>query len=119
MFLKLLLTLLVIAGALIYVRQRNQPSPPRLPAEPQRSNLVKIAAAVSVTLMLLGAVGYFYFQWQDNYQVVDLRVVDSRSGNETHYQAYKGDVEAREFTTTDGRHVSLAEVERMEVGAGR
>ncbi|MEJ1298776.1 MAG: antitermination protein NusG [Candidatus Sedimenticola sp. (ex Thyasira tokunagai)] len=126
MFLKLLLTILVIGGALIYVRRRNQrallqqPASPRsLPSEPQRSSLVKVAAVVSVVLMLLGAVGYLYFQWQDNYQVVDLRVVDTRSGNEKHYHAYKGDVEARGFVTTDGLRVSLAEVERMEVGSGR
>lgn len=119
MFLKLLLTILVIAGALLYVRVRQQKRPV-LPVNPVPaaglSAMVKVAAVVSVVLMLLGAAGYLYFQWQDNYQVVDILVVDTRTGNETRYRAYKGDVEPRGFITTEGRQVSLAEVERMEMG---
>ncbi len=125
MFLKILLTTLVIAGALMYVRLRKQkgmqPQPVSALAPPNEtasSSLVKIAAVVSVILMLLGAAAYLYFQWQDNYQVVVVRVVDARTGNETLYHAYKGDIEARGLVTTDGRRISLAEVDRMEIGGG-
>jgi hypothetical protein len=122
MFLKLLLTALVIAGALLTLRARRQralsPAPPLLPAARRKSQLpLKIAAIGLVGLMLAGAAAYLYYQWRDNYQVVTLQVIDTRSGNRTTYQAYRKDVEGRSFLTTDGRRVTLAEVERLEIGA--
>ena len=120
---KILLTALVIAGALVVVKKRSRPAAPipRLEAAPgpaqTPSRLPRLVAAGFVLLMLTGAGFYLFHQWRDNYQVVDVRVVDSRTGNSVVYQAYKGDVEGRSFTTTDGRVVSLAEVERMELGA--
>lgn len=57
-----------------------------------------------------------FFQIQDAWQVVTVRVIDAGSGRETTYRAYKSDVGGRTFTTTDGRTVKLADVERMELG---
>jgi hypothetical protein len=122
MFMKLLLTALVIAGALLALRIRNQKATPLRTvkvvqvAGPKNTRLVRFAAVAAVFLMLAGAGGYLYYQWSDSYQVVTLRVVDSRSGKAVTYQAYKGDVEGRSFLTTDGRQVTLAEVERLEIG---
>ena len=59
---------------------------------------------------------FLYHQWQDNYQIVQVHVIDTRSGKEVTYEAYKGDIEARSFLTVTGRQVNLAEVERMELG---
>ncbi|WP_199930529.1 hypothetical protein [Sedimenticola thiotaurini] len=79
--------------------------------------MVKFLAAGVVALMLAGAALYLYHQWSDAYQVVTVRVIDTRSDRTTSYQVYKGDIDGRTFVTTDGRTVSLAEVERLEVGA--
>ncbi|MCW8908159.1 MAG: antitermination protein NusG [Sedimenticola sp.] len=130
MFLKLLLTALVIAGAILTLRMRRQratqQSAPELrvlnapSAEtPGRRRLVRFLAAGLVLLMLAGASLYLYHQWRDTYQVVTVRVIDTRSGQSTTYRAYKGDIEGRTFLTTDERTVTLAEVERMEIGADR
>ena len=73
-------------------------------------------AYATVITMLVGSGVYFYFQWKDAYQVVSVRIIDTRSGKEVVYQAYKGDVDGRSFQTTDGRIVTLAEVERLELG---
>ena len=119
---KILLTALVIAGAVLTLRMRNRPAEPvrRLGSVPRvRSSsfgLVRMLAAGFVVLMLLGAGFYLFQQWRDNYRIVDVRVIDSRTGNDSVYQAYKGDVEGRTFVTTDGRIVSLAETERLELG---
>lgn len=120
---KILLTALVIAGAVLVLKNRRRSAAPPLrleaaarPVQPP-SRLPRLIAGGFVVLMLSGAGFYLFHQWRDNYQVVDVRVVDSRTGNSVVYQAYKGDVEGRSFTTTDGRVVSLAEVERMELGA--
>jgi hypothetical protein len=64
--------------------------------------------------MLTGSGMFLYQQWRDAYQVVTLRVVDSRSGHAATYQAYRGDIEGRSFRTLDGRTITLAEVERLE-----
>ncbi|MCW8848205.1 MAG: antitermination protein NusG, partial [Sedimenticola sp.] len=128
MFLKLLLTALVIFGALFTLRMRNQRnlnapvaaarvanSPRNQPREVRR--LPRLLAAGAVLLMLIGMSLYLYHQWSDAYRVVSVRVIDSRSGQSASYQAYKGDIDGRTFTTIDGRVVTLAEVERMEMGA--
>lgn len=121
MFLKLLLTALVIAGALLTLRMRSQKqytaSAPLLNAAEGRKPMLKFLAAGIVALMLAGSALYLYHQWRDAYQVVTVRVVDTRSDRATTYQVYKGDIDGRSFVTTDGRTVTLAEVERLEVGA--
>ncbi|MCB1868855.1 MAG: hypothetical protein KDI43_10075 [Gammaproteobacteria bacterium] len=123
MFMKLLLTLLVIAGAIGALRLRKrQPRRPvksdinenHLPAG--KSALPRIAAYGALGVMLLGCAVFIYLQLQDAWQVVTVRIIDAGSGKESTYQAYKGDVSGRSFTTTDGRRVNLAEVERMELG---
>lgn len=123
MFMKIVLTVLVIVGAVVALRLRKRPlqrsvsvheNDSRLPAK--QPALPKIAGYGALGIMLLGCAVFVYFQWQDTWQVVTVRVINAGSGKESTYQAYKGDVEGRSFTTTDGRTVNLAEVERMELG---
>jgi hypothetical protein len=122
MFMKLFLTALVIAGAVIAIRIRKRPPARRAPAvnppmDPASgSTLPRMMAYATVITMLVGSGVYFYFQWKDAYQVVSVRIIDTRSGKEVVYQAYKGDIDGRSFETTDGRIVTLAEVERLELG---
>ncbi|OQX45445.1 MAG: hypothetical protein B0D86_03640 [Candidatus Sedimenticola endophacoides] len=75
-----------------------------------------MGAALLVVIMVAGAGFYLFHQWRDAYQIVSVRVIDTRSGQTVTYQAYKGDIEGRRFITTRGVVVSLAEVERMELG---
>jgi hypothetical protein len=121
MFMKLLLTLLVIAGAVVAVKLRNRPPPVAAISAPAcserpKSPLPRIAAYGLVLISLIGVGFYFFHQWRDAYQMVSVRVIDTRSGNAVVYEAYKGDVEGRSFRTVDGRIVTLAEVERLELG---
>lgn len=122
MFMKLLLTALVIAGAIFTLRLRRRRSSattqqrPLLQPPARRSPLPRLAAYGVLVIMLAGAGLYLYHQWRDAYQVVTVRVIDTRSGNAAVYKAYKGDVEGRSFETVDGRSVALAEVERLELG---
>ena len=119
---KLFLTALVIAGAVIAIRIRKRPPARRAPAlsrpaDPSSgATLPRMMAYATVVTLLAGSGAYFYFQWRDAYQVVSVRIIDTRSGREVVYEAYKGDVEGRSFKTTDGRVVTLAEVERLELG---
>lgn len=122
MFTKLLLTSLVIFGALMALRTRRQrraqsAAPVVAPAPPSRKSRIPQAVAYGMLIMALAGTGFFLFlDWQDNYRVVSLRVIDSRTGKETRYEVRKGDVEGRRFRTVDGKEVTLAEVERLELG---
>jgi hypothetical protein len=124
MFMKLLLTLLVIGGALVTLRLRaqrrlNPPAQqarlvnPPLPDHGRRRLWVVFSGALML-LALTGAGFYIYHQWMDSYQEVTIRVIDSQTGKEIHFKAYKGDIDGRSFVTLDGRRVTLAESERME-----
>ena len=122
MFLKLLLMALVIAGAVLAIRMRQPTREEGRPAvvvapvaSPRRFRPVTIAAGVAVTLMLLGAALFLFLQWRDAHEIVVVRVVDSSSGRSVTYEAYQSDVDGRSFRTLDGRVVTLAEVERMEL----
>ena len=101
MFMKLLLTLLVIAGAIGALRLRKrQPRRPvksdinenHLPAG--KSALPRIAAYGALGVMLLGCAVFIYLQLQDAWQVVTVRIIDAGSGRSRH-RAYKGDVSGR------------------------
>ncbi|MCP3868303.1 MAG: antitermination protein NusG [Gammaproteobacteria bacterium] len=121
---KLLVTGLVIFGAIMALRFRKRPpANPVLvhqapPSHQSDSALFKAVAYGTVVVLLLGSGIYFYSQWQDAYQVITVHIIDTRSGREVTYEAYKGDVDGRSFKTTDGRVVTLAEVERLELGRG-
>ncbi|HEC16512.1 MAG TPA: antitermination protein NusG [Sedimenticola sp.] len=119
MLLKILLTSLVILGAVLVLRRRA--------AQVQQSAAVRhsavgkprpahIAAFGLVSVMLAGAIFFVCLEWIDGYQVVRIRVIDTRSGSAVSYEARRSDVDGRSFRTLDGVTVTLADVERMELG---
>jgi hypothetical protein len=123
MLMKILLTALVIAGALVVLRTRASsrragvvPAPSSSVSTGSTNVFPKVAAYGALAIMLIGCAVFIYYQWQDTWRVVTVRVVNAGTGSEAVYQAYKGDVTARSFVTTDGRTINLAEVERMELG---
>ena len=122
---KILLTALVIAGAVMAIRLRNRNLTIEAPRTTQstassnstiKTSMLRFAAFGLVGLMLVGVGFFLYSQWQDSYQIVTVHVIDTRTGKEVTYEAYKGDVANRSFMTVSGRQVNLAEVERMELG---
>lgn len=72
-----------------------------------------------VTLMILASAFLLYDHWRDSSEVIYIRVVDASSGRAAEYQAQRGDIEDREFITTDGRRIVLAETERLETSTIR
>ncbi|MES9968744.1 MAG: hypothetical protein ABW092_01840 [Candidatus Thiodiazotropha sp.] len=122
MITKLILTLSVIAIAWLVVKNRQQRveaiSHDRQPgvAPRQATNpLMKWGAYALLAMLLLGSGGYLYMQWQDAARVVTVIVVDTQTGRSVSYQARRGDIEERYFVTLDGREVSVANSERIEL----
>jgi len=119
MLLKILLTAAIILGAMLFLRKRtHRVQQTAVPASPQpqppQSRVPHYAAYGLVSIMLAGALYFVYLEWVESYQIVTVRVIDTRSGNTVSYEAYRGDVAERSLLTLDGKMVSLAEVERME-----
>jgi anti-sigma-K factor RskA len=123
MIAKILLTLSVIVIAWLFIsqRQRRQAEivsrpPPRVTNQPA-NGYWRWAGYLLAIMMILGSGLFLYQMWQDHYRVVSVLVIDSQSGKTTQYQAHRGDVEARRFVTLDGREVSVASNERIELQA--
>ena len=114
---KILLTLAVILGAWLVIRQRLQgrkPAPPPPPTRPLLPPAVVRAFAVGlVAVMVSGRLLWLYLDWESSRGLVNVRVINANTGEETSFQARRQDIGERQFTTLDGRHVTLAEIERM------
>lgn len=123
MLMKILLTAAVILGAVLILRRRMRrvaqsqaPAQVSVPPEPPKSHIQMIAAYSLLFVMLVGAGFFIYLEWQEGYQVVGVRVINSQTGKTVHYQARRSEIDGRTFRTLDGREITLAEVERMELG---
>ena len=126
MFGKILLTAAVILGAYVVIRARMQRGresaaapavPPPEPLVP--AGTLKAVAYGLVVAMVAGSLLWLYLDYEAGREVVWVRVINANTGDVTTYRARRADVEGRRFTTLDGRPITLADVDRMELGAGR
>jgi len=120
MLTKVLFTILVIAAVMMYVRHR---SAARLPDPGARGTpRSERAWRLLPGLLLLATLGVgalvFWLEWQEEQRIFTARVIDTRSGEVRNYLVYRDGVRGRRFTTIDGRTVTLADVERMELIEG-
>ncbi|MBW9267793.1 MAG: hypothetical protein AB2565_06615 [Candidatus Thiodiazotropha endolucinida] len=122
MITKLILTLTVIAIAWLVVKNRQQrvqaithDSQPDVAARRATNPLLKWGAYALLAMLLAGSGAYLFVQWQDSTRVVTVVVVDTQTGRSVSYQARRGDIEERYFVTLDGREVSVANNERIEL----
>ncbi len=122
---KILFTIGVILVVALIWRTRqprtlNGREPPRLINPVRKTRMpVRVLAIASVAVLVLASVYLLYDYWRDNNEVIFIRVVDAASGRTAEYQAQRGDIEDREFTTVDGRRIVLADTERLETSTVR
>ncbi len=115
MLTKIVFTLAVIGLVILVVRFRGRPARAPAPQKKPGSPWVKGLALGVVGIMLAGSALTLWLFWRDAHQVMQVRIIDSRSGRVSEYQAYRGSVQEHSFETVDGRQVHLAATERMEV----
>ncbi|MBF0425750.1 MAG: hypothetical protein HQL66_08020 [Magnetococcales bacterium] len=75
------------------------------------SRLPLIIAVAVISLALLSV----YRSWHERERVLHVRVINTSNGQVVHYEARRKLIRMRSLQTTDGRQVTLADVERMEV----
>jgi uncharacterized iron-regulated membrane protein len=126
MFGKILLTAAVILGAYLVIRARTRHTrePATAPRLRSRAPLVpagtsKVLAYGLLALMVAGSLLWMYLDYEAGREVVTVRVINSNTGKVTTYRARQAEVNGRGFTTLDGRPITLADVDRMELRAER
>lgn len=70
-------------------------------------------AIVGILVMVTAAV--YYRAWHERHQIVTVRVINTTTGAVDTYRARKGDIQQHYFETIDGRAITSADVERIEV----
>lgn len=112
----LLMAAIYVVGRLHASRQRhgNDPKVGQKAVNYFRGPVGKIAL-VLVLSTTITAGGMIYSYWRESTRLVEIRVLDVETGKKTVYEALKGDVHGRLFITRDGRKITLADVERMEM----
>jgi hypothetical protein len=110
-----------LVSALIFLarsglrRTAATPEPRAAGPGPAAPSLLRRTAWTLVGVLLGISLLMSAVQWWQDRDVVEVRVVNSISGSGVSYLVRKSDLGERGFRTLDGRIVTLAEVERMEV----
>ena len=115
---QLVITLLVAAIVVVIARmKRNRKSRPapeagsngrRSPSTTEWFGY-SLAAVMIVTAAVITWVGY-----KERNEIIDVVVIDARTGERTIYEVRRKALGDREFRTVDGRIVSLGASDRME-----
>ncbi len=121
---KIVLTLLVIAGAIVVVRQRKLDAQQGKPAarkdrrkavdDSLRSDL-RIGAYLFLILMVGVGAALYYYRWQDDHTVLTVNLLRENQAEPISFRVYKYQLNDRSFVTVDGRSITVASTERMEV----
>jgi len=122
MLTKLILTLLVIVGALWFVSsQRGEPKQRVLvlasKKEQENRKMLRRGAYVFMAIMVIAASVMIYLELSDSYATVTVHVINTQNGTRSSYQARRQDIQGSSFITLDGRKVYVAGIERIEVEA--
>lgn len=75
----------------------------------------RLIAYVLAGSALFSASWFIYESWSTTQKILNIRIINTQTGEKATYQAFQGEVHGRVFRTTDGRQIRLANVERMEI----
>ena len=124
---KFFITATVIIIAFLIIRQRHL-SPKTIKAKPlalsskrKESPKSELAAhlrtgAYSFLFLMVGlGAALYYFDWVDDHIILTINLHRDNLSEPVSYEVYKYQLEDRSFITTDGRTVTVASSERMEI----
>lgn len=118
MLTKILFTAAVIlVVALIYkgkIASRIKTAPAKLEVE-EKSVPTAVIAYLIIGLIVAMAGFFYYLNWQEDHQVLSIKVINGTSGRIVTYKAMRKMMNGRRFETLDGRTVKLGESDRIEI----
>ena len=126
MFTKILFTALIVLALLLYVRyqqtKQTDEKPTRSPSKtsprtPSKSTHRLSRIAAYATLVILLAIGgvFYYLDWKEDFRVMNIRIINANTGEIGKYSAYRSMIRGRSFVTLDGRTITVADSERIEM----
>lgn len=119
MITKIIFTLLIIMGAVIFLRMKNSETerqPQQQKVEPSENvKMFRQGAYLFLIFMVISALVVFYFKIGDRYETVSVHVINIQTGERVSYLAQQQDIKSNKFTTVEGRTVYVADIERVEI----
>ena len=126
---KILLTLAVMAIAYLMVRQehkgksdKSKPAPSKIgagdqkkPPDPTLHDDLRTASYLFLLFMIFVGGALYYYRWLDDHKLITVRLYSADQADPTSYEVYKFQLADRSFTTVDGRVITAAGSERMEI----
>ena len=117
---KILFTLVVIIGVVIFFRNKQARTPAKTPAT--TAAVVEESKSVSPRIVAYGLLGalvgvsilLFALNWRSENRIVTIRVI-SDGATAANYQARYKSINGRSFVTLDGARVTLGESDRIEM----
>ncbi|MCU7962460.1 MULTISPECIES: hypothetical protein [Shewanella] len=119
MLIKILLTVLVIAGAwFLLVKRKRQIEPLAVNlsskrfSEPLWRRYLLTGVFVVIGFSLLS---YSVWYWRDQHRIVTVRIVSPNADNNGEYRVRKGDISDSKMVTIDGIHIRFSTQERLAI----
>ena len=116
MLTKILFTTVVVVGVALFFRNKNEATvtreAPPPAAEPAPST--RTIAYVLIAILVVISVGVFFYKWQQDNRIVNIRVT-TESGEVVSYQARHKDIDGRKFLSLEGVQVTLGAGDRVEM----
>lgn len=122
MITKILFTILVITGVVVYLRikkageeQPQQQSRRQKVGRSEADKMLRKGAYLFLIFMVISALVVFFFEIGDRYSTVKVHVINTQTGERITYQAEQQDIKSNMFKTLEGRTVYVADIERVEI----
>lgn len=119
MLIKILLTVLVIAGAwFLLVKRKRQIEPLAVNLSSKRFSepLWRRYLLTSVFVVIgFSLLSYSVWYWRDQHRIVTVRIVSPNADNNGEYRVRKGDILDSKMVTIDGIHIRFSTQERLAI----
>ncbi len=120
MITKILFTLTVIVGVILFFRTRSAEAPQHKASatkkEPsENEKMFRQGAYLFMLFMVLSALAVFIFKIGDDYATVNVHVINTQTGQKLSYKAEQQEIKSNSFKTLEGRTVYVADIERIEI----
>ena len=119
MLIKILLTVLVIAGAwFLLVKRKRQIEPLAVNLSSKRFSepLWRRYLLTSVFVVIgFSLLSYSVWYWRDQHRIVTVRIVSPNADNNGEYRVRKGDISDSKMVTLDGIHIRFSTQERLAI----
>ncbi|MGI2116478.1 hypothetical protein [Shewanella oncorhynchi] len=119
MLIKILLTVLVIAGAwFLLVKRKRQIEPLAVNLSSKRfSEPLWRRYLLTGVFVLIGfsLLSYSVWYWRDQHRIVTVRIVSPNADNNGEYRVRKGDISDSKMVTLDGIHIRFSTQERLAI----